>query len=125
MFDLTGKKALVTGSARGLGNAVAMCLAQAGADVVVNYVSDSSREPAETLAKAIRDLGKRSLVVQGDVGSEEDVKRMMATIEQEFGGVDILVNNAGINSDRNIDTLDLEEYQRILTCASRNGDASS
>ena len=114
MFELTGKKALVTGSARGLGKSVALCLAKAGADVCVNYVSEGSEPAANAVAEAIRAMGRKAIVVRGDVGNEADVQNIFATIEKEFGGVDILVNNAGINSDKNIDTLDVAEYERII-----------
>ena len=99
MFDLKGKKALVTGSARGLGKAVALCLAQAGADVCVNYVSERSAEAADTVVEAIRAMGCKAVAIRADVSVEEDVKRLMAEMEKELGGVDILVNNAGVNTE--------------------------
>lgn len=113
MFDLTGKVALVTGSARGLGAAIAKCLAQAGADVAVNYTSEGSAERAEEVAAYMRSLGRRAIVVHADVSREEDVKIMIETVDKEFGRLDILCNNAGINSNHNIYDMELAEWQRI------------
>ena len=114
MFDLTGKVALVTGSSQGLGGAIARCMADAGAHVVVNYVSDRSREKAEKVAEYIRSKGHEALIIQADVSKEEAVKSMMDQITAHFGRLDILVNNAGINSNHNIDTMEFDEWHRIL-----------
>ena len=113
MFDLTGKVALVTGSARGLGAAIARCLAQAGADVAVNYTSDSSKERAEEVAESIRNLGRKAIVIQADVSKESDVIAMIETVDKTFGRLDILCNNAGINSNKNVYDMELAEWQRI------------
>lgn len=92
-MDLTGKIALVTGGGTGLGREVSLLLARHGADVAINY-SRSAQEAAETAAQ-IRDLGRRALTVQADVGSVAEVERLVATVARELGGLDILVNNAG------------------------------
>ncbi len=113
LFDLTGRCALVTGSARGLGAAMARCLAQAGADVVVNYTSENSASRAEEVAKEVRAFGRRALVIQADVSSEEQVQAMMNAANETFGRLDILCNNAGVNSNFNIYDMTLEEWQRI------------
>ena len=113
MFDLNGKVALVTGSSAGLGAAIARCMADAGADVAVNYVSPSSAEKAERQAEYIRSKGRRAAVIQADVAKEADVRRMIDTVHREFGRLDILVNNAGINSNFNIDNMTLEAWQKI------------
>jgi len=112
MFDLTGKTALVTGASRGLGKGIARCLAAAGADVAVNYLG--SKEKALSTAEEIRRLGRKAFVAQADIGREDEVMRLFAAIRAEFGGLDILVNNAGVNSDYDITTLTLEEWERIL-----------
>jgi len=114
MFDLTGKIALVTGASRGLGQGIAHCLAKAGAHVVVNYVS--SKEKAIRVAEEIRELGREALVLQGDVGKEDDVKNIFESIKKEFGQLHILVNNAGINSDHDIMTMDLATWEKIIRC---------
>ena len=113
MFDLTGKVALVTGSARGLGAAMARCLAQAGADVAVNYTSAGSESKANEVAEYIRSLGRKAIVVQADVSKEEDVKAMIETVDKTFGRLDILCNNAGINSNHNIYDMELADWQRV------------
>lgn len=113
MFDLTGKVALVTGSSRGLGVAIAKCLAEAGADVCINYTSEHSAPKAEEVAASIREMGRRCIAVKGNVAVEDDVKYMIDTTVKELGKLDILVCNAGINSNHNIYDLDLAEWQRI------------
>ncbi|MCB0217220.1 MAG: enoyl-[acyl-carrier-protein] reductase FabL [Caldilineae bacterium] len=86
------KVALVTGSSRGIGRAIALRLAAEGADVVVNYVR--SREPAEATAAEIEALGRRAVIVKANVGEPDEIKRLAAEAAEAFGGVDILVNNA-------------------------------
>jgi len=92
MFDLQGKVALVTGGSRGIGRAIAIRLAQYGADVVVNYVRHKN-DAAET-ASAVEKLGQRCLIVKANVASSEDVQNMFSIIKEEFGKLDILVSNA-------------------------------
>lgn len=114
LFDLTGKAALVTGSSSGLGAAMARCLSEAGADVAINYTSDRSAEKAEKVAEYVRAQGRRAIIIQADVSREDDVERMIRTVDGEFGRLDILCNNAGINSSHNIYDLELAEWQRII-----------
>ncbi len=92
MIDLTGKVALVTGSSRGIGRATAVRLAEAGADIVVNYVVN--RQAATDLADEIAALGRDVLVVKADVSEEDDVRSMMQGVKQRFRKLDILVSNA-------------------------------
>lgn len=96
-FGLAGRRALVTGAARGIGRAVALELAAAGADVVINYAG--SRDAAEQVAADCRALGARALAVQADVSSSAEVARLFAEATEFLGGLDILVNNAGITRD--------------------------
>ena len=92
MIDLTGRVALVTGSSRGIGSACALRLAEAGADVVLNYVT--SRAAAYDLALQILGMGRRVTVIKADVSEEDDIRSMMEFIDREFGKLDILVSNA-------------------------------
>jgi enoyl-[acyl-carrier protein] reductase III len=92
MIDLTDRVALVTGSSRGIGRACAIRLAEAGADVIVNFVT--SHAAAHEVANQILAMGRRSAVVKADVSQEDDVKAMMEFIDERFGKLDILVSNA-------------------------------
>ena len=91
---LEGKVALVTGSSRGIGRAIALAMTMAGADVAVHYYPGSQDRMAEEVAGRIRGLGKRAIVVGGDVSSREAVGAMVRRTEEELGPIDILVNNA-------------------------------
>ena len=95
LFKLSGRVAVVTGSARGLGQSIAYGLAQAGADIV--GVSKSGND--EVLAGLVKDTGRRYLGLKADLGQPDQRQGLIARVEQEFGPVDILVNNAG-NSSR-------------------------
>lgn len=92
-IDLKGKVVLVTGSSRGIGRAIAEEFGEAGADVAVHY--RNSRAEAEEVASLIKDTGRRSLIVRGDVRRSEDVNQVIDSVREKFGRVDILVNNAG------------------------------
>lgn len=93
-FDLGGKVALVTGGGRGIGEAIALGLARAGADLVV---AARSADQIETVAVRARSLGRKALAVQADVGDLESLAELFRITEAEFGGLEILVNNAGVN----------------------------
>lgn len=108
MFDLTGKLALVTGSSRGIGKGIALALARAGADVIVNYVG--AKEEAEATAQEIRKLGRKATVMQADVSNKEQVDRMFENIDH----LDILVNNAGTSQDKDIFEIEKEDWDRII-----------
>src|SRR5688572_7749239 len=90
---LTGKIALVSGASRGIGRAVALRLAQMGADVIINYLRKESA--AREVAQAIEALGRRALPIKADVADGGDVARLFAEV-RAFGGLDILVANAAI-----------------------------
>lgn len=94
MNTLSGRVALVTGASRGIGKAIAIALAEAGADVAVNYRVQA--EAAKAVCKQIRAVGRKCIVVQADVSVSADVERLVKTAENELGPVGILVNNAGI-----------------------------
>jgi 3-oxoacyl-[acyl-carrier protein] reductase len=92
-MELKGRRALITGSAKGLGKRTALLLAEAGCDVIVNYVG--SRAEAEALAGRLQGLGVRSGAVRADVSDPRQVERLAEEAERLLGGIDILVNNAG------------------------------
>lgn len=112
MIDLHGKVALVSGSSRGIGRECAIRLAQAGADVIVNYVS--SKSAAMETAEAIRDLGRRVYVVKADISEEEDVRSMFEFIKQEIGQLDILVSNAATGGFRPLLAANLKHFQNTF-----------
>lgn len=92
MFNLNGKVALITGGSRGIGRAIALRLAENGADVVVNYVRHK-KDAAET-ADLVEKFGRKCLVVKANVAKQDDVEAMFGIIENEFGHLDYLVSNA-------------------------------
>ncbi|MDE2088426.1 MAG: glucose 1-dehydrogenase [Gammaproteobacteria bacterium] len=99
-IDLKGKRALVTGASSGIGEAIALALAQAGADVAVNYLEEPSGKDAadaERVAAAARQYGVRAVCLAADISDAGQVERMFAALDGQLGGVDILVNNAGID----------------------------
>jgi len=93
-----GKVALVTGSGRGIGHAIALRLAEEGADVIVNFFRN--RSPAEATAQAVRDLGRQALVVKANIGEIEEIAALFETVSASFGGLDILVCNAASGYNR-------------------------
>ncbi|OGN90606.1 MAG: 3-oxoacyl-[acyl-carrier-protein] reductase [Chloroflexi bacterium RBG_13_46_14] len=111
-MDLTGKVAIITGSTRGIGNAIANRLAEAGAMTVVNGVSDAAR--VENAAEAIRSTGKDCIGVLADVGTADGVNNLMDTAVQKYGKIDILVNNAGIIRDHGIIRMTEEDWDNVI-----------
>src|SRR5262245_56601143 len=110
--DLSGRVALVTGGSRGIGKAVAVALAEHGADVAVNYRERAQN--AEAVAAAARKLGRRAVVVGADVSDSAAVKSMIAMVERELGPIDVLVNNAGIAIRRQLDDLTEADFDRTI-----------
>lgn len=92
------KIALVTGSGRGIGRAIALNFAQQGADVVINFFRN--RGPAEETAREVEKLGRRALLVKANVGDLDDLNRMFDEVEQEFSGLDIFIHNAASGYNR-------------------------
>ncbi|WP_166238048.1 3-oxoacyl-[acyl-carrier-protein] reductase [Paenibacillus turpanensis] len=109
---LTGKVALVTGASRGIGRAIAIALAEAGADVAVNYAG--SEAAAQETAARIEALGRRAMTVKADVGSADQVEEMVKAVIDRFERVDILVNNAGITRDNLIMRMKEEEFDAVI-----------
>ena len=112
-MELEGKVALVTGASRGIGRAVALELARAGAEVAVNYAA--SEGPAQEVVREIEALGRRALAVKFDVADPEAVARGVKEVEEAFGRIDILVNNAGITRDGLCMRLKEEDWERVLS----------
>ncbi len=112
-MDLTERVAIVTGSARGIGQAIALKLAEVGADIVVNDIQ-STAESLESVAEEIRAINRQSLAVTADVSSSEDVNHLVEKAMSTFGRVDILVNNAGITRDQLIIRMSDEDWDTVI-----------
>ena len=113
--DLKGKAAIVTGSATGIGAAVAIGLAKRGANVIVNYTR--SKSEAETTAEAVRKTGSDVRLVQADVASDEDCRKLARTAMEAWGRIDILINNAGttkfVTNHADLESLSADDFARI------------
>lgn len=119
-FDLSGRRAVVTGASRGIGRAVALGLARAGADVAVNFhlpdIAEFGRvndADAELVVAEIETLGRRAIAVAADVSDPTAVTAMFDRVVSELGGVDILVNNAGICPFHDFLTMPVELWDRV------------
>ena len=112
MANLNGKIALVTGSSRGIGRAIAIGLARCGVDVAVNY--KTRQEEALVTLQQVKSLGRRTILVQADVARSSDVTQMIAFVEEDLGPVDILVNNAGIARHQNIEAIKESDWDEVL-----------
>ncbi|HEX4782774.1 MAG TPA: SDR family NAD(P)-dependent oxidoreductase [Candidatus Sulfotelmatobacter sp.] len=113
MKDLKGRVALVTGGSRGIGAAVAVALARAGADVAVNYRERA--DAANAICGEIKGMRRKAVAVQADVSIASEVKRMVAEVEERVGGIDILVNNAAIAHPRKLEEITEVEWDEVLT----------
>ena len=126
-MKLEGKVALVTGAGSGIGRAIALLFAKEGADIAVNDVDISS---AEATAKAVKQIGQRTIAIRADVAKSDDVDAMVDRVVSELGGIHILVNNAG-TTPPNVPTLEqsVEDWDRVVAvilrgsylCAQRAG----
>jgi len=112
MNRLEGRRALVTGAARGIGRAIALSLAGEGADVAINY--QSSENEAVSLAEQLTKTGRKSLLFKGDVGERSTWTSMIEKITKEWGGLDILVNNAGITRDKTLRKMTDDDWLGVL-----------
>ncbi len=111
-MGLQSRVAIVTGSGRGIGRAIALRLAADGADIVINDVGDMAH--AEAVAAEVRALGRKSLVAAADVSNSEEVAGMVKKAVAELGKVDILVNNAGITRDQLIMRMTDDDWDKVL-----------
>jgi NAD(P)-dependent dehydrogenase (short-subunit alcohol dehydrogenase family) len=109
---LEGQVAVVTGASRGIGRACAEELAREGAAIVVNF--NQSPEPAEQLAKTIRDAGGLATTFKAHVGNAEEAKALIDKAVETYGQIDILINNAGVNRDRTLKRLSVAEWDEVI-----------
>jgi 3-oxoacyl-[acyl-carrier protein] reductase len=112
MLSLQGKVALVTGGSRGIGRATALMLAQAGADVAVNY--QNRLDAAEEVAQSIEALGRRALAIEADVSDEARVSHLVEETVQKLGGLDVLVANAGVWKRAPVRDMSAEQWDETL-----------
>lgn len=112
MLSLRGKVALVTGGSRGIGKATALMLAQAGADVAVNY--QNRADAAKEVAQSIEAFGRRALAIEADVSDEARVSHLVAETVQKLGGLDILVANAGVWKRAPVTEMSAEQWDETL-----------
>lgn len=111
LFRLNGKKAYVTGGARGIGKSIALALADAGAAVAI---VDLDIDEAEKTAAGLREAGAKAFAVQGDVTDPESVRNFVARVTEQFAGLDIAVNNAGICINAPAEEMTLEQWKSVL-----------
>jgi glucose 1-dehydrogenase len=109
---LAGQKALVTGGSSGIGRAVAIALAEAGAEVVINFIGP--QEAADEVVATIQKIGTKVMPIRADVSREDEVQGMFKQVIEELGTIDILVNNAGIQIDAPIDKMTIEQWNSVI-----------
>ena len=109
---LTGKCAIVTGAAKGIGRAIALKLASLGANIVLNY--RSSEDKAIELENEIKELGVEVLRVKGDISNIEDVENLISEAKEKFGKIDIMINNAGITKDTLILRMSKDDFDSVV-----------
>ena len=111
-MDLSGKVAIVTGSGRGIGRAIALKLAEVGATIVINDIGEAS--PVDSVAGEIKAMNRESLAILADVSLSSDVNRLVETTIATYGRVDILVNNAGITRDQLVLRMSDEDWDKVI-----------
>jgi 3-oxoacyl-[acyl-carrier protein] reductase len=116
-MKLEGKNAVVTGGGRGVGRQISIDFAKEGANVIVNYASNS--KAADEVVGIIKSMGRQAVAVQGDVGKEEDAQRIIDTCVQNFGSIQILVNNAGISKPAMLHKLSVALWDEVVNVQMR------
>lgn len=111
-MSLQGKNAIVTGASRGIGRAIALLLAQYGANIIINYTSN--KEAADEVIKQIKEYGVTAIAVRCDVTNSDHIKKMIEVAEENFDAIDILVNNAGITRDNLLLRMKEEDWQQVM-----------
>lgn len=111
---LENKVVIVTGAARGIGEAIAVKMAEHGANVAFSFVSDSSADKAKALADRIGAMGVKAKSYQSNAGSYEDCETFVADVLKEFGNVDVCVNNAGISKDNLLLRMTAEQWDEVM-----------
>lgn len=109
---LAGQPAVVTGASSGIGHAIALALAEAGADVAVDYATHAG--PAEDLAQKITRLGRKAIVVKADVSREDDVDRLYRQAIEAFGTIHVSVSNAGVQKDAPFLEMTLDQWEQVI-----------
>ncbi|OYV68430.1 MAG: sugar dehydrogenase [Acidiphilium sp. 21-60-14] len=109
---LQGQPALITGASSGIGKATALGLAQAGADIVVNYIGDPT--PAEEVAHQIEKFGSKAIAIEADVSTEDQVQAMFAKAINHFGTLHVVVSNAGLQRDSPFEAMTLEQWNTVI-----------
>lgn len=111
-MKLENKVALITGASRGIGRQIALDFAKEGADVGINYLR--AQEQADSLKQEIEAMGRKAILLQGDISEEDQALKVVNTMIQEFGRIDILVNNAGYDDQYMIWEMPVEEFDRMI-----------
>lgn len=110
--NLDGQRAVVTGASSGIGKAIACAYAEAGASVLIQYHSD--KQEAQEAAAEINASGGRTAIMQADVSQPQDCTRLLAAMQEHFGGVDIVVANAGIQRDAPFTEMTLDQWRKVI-----------
>jgi 3-oxoacyl-[acyl-carrier protein] reductase len=111
--DIINKVALVTGSSRGIGRAIALELAKRGFSVVIN--NDEKPEEKVEVMNEIKKIGQQAIYIQVDVSDPDQVDEMIKKILNEFCRIDILVNNAGVVMDKKLENMSIEQWNRVIS----------
>ncbi len=111
-MDLMGKTALITGGSGGIGKAIALMLAEKGANIIINYIDDD--ENAMNVVGEIKNLGVKGLAIRADISEAEEVNRMINEIKKNFDKIDILINNAGVTRDGVFLRMKETDWDRVM-----------